>query len=181
MLLREILPGAKRLAAVDPGAAIYTTVGGDVWKPNPQGQVSEARKLGFDLNSHFVDKIEDLDAAFAAIAASGAQALMVSASPLIFRERRRIIDFANESRLPSAFIESFFVEGGGLFSYGSDELATILQSLTQVDKILRGAKPAEIPIEMPTHFDLVINQKTARVLGLTIPESVLLRADRVIE
>ncbi len=179
--LREIVPGAKRLAAIDPGTVIYTTVDGGVWKLDKERPVSEARKVGFDLSSHFVDKAEDLDAAFAAIPAFGAQALLVSSSPLIFRERRRIIDFANRGRLPSAFIESFFVDDGGLLSYGSDPLATVLQSLGQVDKILRGAKPAEMPIELPLRFDLVVNQKTARMLGLTIPPSILLRADRVIE
>ncbi|NRF67271.1 ABC transporter substrate-binding protein [Aquincola sp. S2] len=180
-LLREILPGAKRLAAIDPGTVIYATVDGGVWKPDRDRAVSEARKVGFDLSSHFVDEAKDLDAAFTAITASGAQALLVSASPLIVRERRRIIDFANRSRLPSAFIESFFVDEGGLLSYGSDVSATVLQSLAQVDKILRGAKPAEMPIELPLRFDLVVNQKTARMLGLTIPPTMLMRADRVVE
>jgi putative ABC transport system substrate-binding protein len=179
--LRELLPGAKRLAAIDPGAAIYTTVDGGVLKPDRETPVLEARKVGFDLSRHFVDKAEELDAVFAAIAAAGAQALMVSSSPLITLERKRIIDFANQSRLPSAFIESFFVEAGGLLSYGSDPMATALQSLLLVDKVLRGAKPADLPIEMPTRFDLVVNQKTAKLLGLTIPQSILLRADRVIE
>ena len=106
---------------------------------------------------------------------------MVSSSPLIVQEGRRIIDFANQGRLPSAFIESSFVAAGGLFSYGSDPLDTILQSLIQVDKVLRGRKPTEIPIEMPTRFDLVINQKTARMLGLTVPASILLRSYQVID
>ena len=179
--LRETLPEARRFAAIDPGVAIYTTVSGGVVQLNIESAVSLARRLGIDLVRYTVDKVEDLDTAFAAIEASGSQALMVGASPLILRETRRIVDFANRSRLPSAFIESSFVEAGGLLSYGSDLMATILQSLTQVDKILRGAKPAEIPIEMPTRFDLVINQKTARMLGLTIPPSILVRAERVIE
>jgi putative ABC transport system substrate-binding protein len=179
--LREIVPDAKRLATIDPGTVIYTTVDGGVWKPDAEWQVSAARKVGFDLSSHFVDKAEDLEAAFAAIRASGAQALLVSSSPLIVRERRRIIDFANRSRLPSAFIESSFVDEGGLLSYGSDPLATVLHSLSQVDKILRGARPADMPIELPVRFDLVVNKKTAGVLGLTIPQSILLRADRLIE
>ena len=180
-LLREILPGAKRIATIDPGTAIYTTVDGGVWKPDREKPVSEARKLGIELSRHFVDKAEDLDAALTAISASGAQALMVSSSPLIAREAKRIIDFANQRRLPSAFIESLFVEAGGLLSYGSDPLATMLQSLTLVDKILRGGKPQDMPIELPTRFDLVVHQKTARMLGLTLPQSILLRADRVIE
>ncbi|MCW5744822.1 MAG: ABC transporter substrate-binding protein [Alphaproteobacteria bacterium] len=179
--LREILPDANRLAGIAPGTAIFATVRGGVWQPDKDEGIPEARKLGFELDKHFVDKAEDLDRAFAAIAASGAQALLVSASPLIFGERRRIVDFANQRRLPSAFIESDFVEAGGLLSYGSDVLDTMLQSLSHIDKILRGAKPAELPIEMPSRFDLVINQKTARMLGLTIPQSVLLRAIRVIE
>jgi putative tryptophan/tyrosine transport system substrate-binding protein len=179
--LREILPGAKRIAAIEPGTAIYTKVDGGVLKPDREKPVSEARKLGFELSRHFVDKVEELDAAFTTIAASSAQALMVSSSPLIAREAKQIVAFANQGRLPSAFIESLFVEAGGLLSYGSDPLATVLQSLTQVDKILRGAKPQDMPIELPTRFDLVVNQKTARMLGLTLPQSIILRADRVVE
>ena len=179
--LREILPGAKRLATIDPRTVNYTTVDGTVWKPETGRFTADVRRMGFDVSAYFADKAEDLDAAFSTIPASGAQALLVSSSPLIFRERQRIADFANRNRLPSAFIESFFVEAGGLLSYGSDPVASIRQSLVQVDKILRGAKPADMPIELPLRYDLVVNQKTARLLGLTIPPSILLRADRVIE
>ena len=102
-------------------------------------------------------------------------------SPLLLRERTRIVGFANRHRLPSSFGIRDFVEVGGLFSYAPDAPATIAQSMVYIDKILRGSRPADLPVEQPTKFELVINLKTAKALGLTIPPSLLARADQVIE
>ena len=95
------------------------------------------------------------------------------------RVRRR--QFASRNRLPSLYGARQFVEAGGLVSYGPDQLAMAIQSISYVDKILRGAKPADLPVEMPSRYDLVVNLKTAKALGLRVPQSILVRADRVIE
>lgn len=179
--LREIVPGIERVASLIPGTVGFTTVSGEPMKLDLEGVTRAVGKLGIDLVGHVVDRVEDFDSVLGAIAASGAQAIVASSSPLILRETRRIVEFANQIRLPTGFIESSFVEAGGLLSYGSDPLATILQSVTLVDKVLRGAKPADLPIELPTRYDLVINQRTARTLRLAIPRAILQRADRVIE
>jgi len=104
----------------------------------------------------------------------------VTSSPLLVAETKRVVDFALRHRLPSGFIESHFVAAGGLLSYGSDVWGTIFQSLDYVDAILRGARPSELPIQLPTKLELVINRRTADSLGLKIPQSLRLRADRVI-
>jgi putative ABC transport system substrate-binding protein len=178
--LREIKPEAKRVSAIIAGGTVLTTVAGGVYEP-PSNADLVARHTGIDVSRYPIAKSEDLDAAFASIVGTRSQAIYASSSPLIFQHRQRIADFALQHRLPSVFIEKEFVEAGGLLSYGSDVIATIIQSLGQVDRILRGAKPADIPIEQPTRFDLVVNLKTARAIGVAIPQTVLLRAERVIE
>jgi putative ABC transport system substrate-binding protein len=100
---------------------------------------------------------------------------------MLFNERRRIVDFATEHRLPSMSAERAFVALGGLMSYGANIFDMIRRSAAYVDKILKGANPGDLPIEQPTKFELAINIKTAKALGLTIPQSVLLRADEVIQ
>ncbi|MGH8673359.1 MAG: ABC transporter substrate binding protein, partial [Burkholderiales bacterium] len=142
---------------------------------------SAAKQLGIDHRIHEIARVEDFDAVFAAILESRAQALFVPGTTLTFRERQRFADFANRNRLPSAFNQREFVEAGGLFSYGIDTWETVLQTLVYVDKILRGAKPADLPVELPSKYELVINRKTEKALGLAIPQSVLIRAERVIE
>jgi putative ABC transport system substrate-binding protein len=101
--------------------------------------------------------------------------------PLFVTNLKRIADFAAKSRLPSIFHISEFADSGGLAAYGPDRADLWRRAATYVDKILKGAKPADLPVEQPTRFELVINLKTAKAIGLTIPQSVLFRADRVIE
>jgi putative ABC transport system substrate-binding protein len=107
--------------------------------------------------------------------------LTVLSSPLFVAERRRIADLAKKNRLPTVFASRAYVEAGGLVSYGPNLAEMLRRSATYVDKILKGAKPGDLPIEQPTAFELAVNLKTAKALGLTIPASMLSRADQVIE
>lgn len=180
--LREIVPGLKRVAAVHPHTVIFKTVSGGEFSPQrPAGLDRIFNDFGIELRTHYVGNAADIDAAFADVLQFRAEGLFVTSSPLIVAHMKRIVEFANRHGMPSAFIESPFVEAGGLLSYGSNVWGTIFQSLDYVDKILRGAKPGELPIQLPTQMELVINLGTARMLGLTIPQSLLLRADRVVE
>ena len=110
-----------------------------------------------------------------------AGALTVLTSVMFVNERRRLVDLAAKNRLPAAYQSREFVDAGGLMSYGPDFAALWRHAATYVDKILKGVKPGDLPVEQPTKFELVINLKTAKALGLTIPPSLLLRADQVIE
>ncbi len=177
--LKQISPGMKRLAWIsDPESG--RTVSGDEGVAPPVLQ-DAARILGFELRLYPVRRPEDFDAIFAAAVSWRAQALGAYVSPLLLRERRRIVEFANQYRLPSSFGIKDFVEVGGLLSYAPDTPTTVLQSVVYVDRILRGTRPADLPVEQPTKFELVINLKTAKAIGLTIPPSVLGQADQVIE
>jgi putative ABC transport system substrate-binding protein len=123
----------------------------------------------------------DFDAAFAAIGRGRSDALVVLSEPLVLAHRQRITDFSTRARLPLIAGIKEFTEAGALMTYGASLPDLFRHSASFVDKILKGAKPADLPIEQPTKFELVINLKTAQVLGLTIPPSLLLRADQVIE
>ena len=113
--------------------------------------------------------------------AASTSGLYVLTAPLFLAERRRVAELAKEAGLPTMFARRENVEAGGLVSYGPKLTEQFRQAATYVDKILKGAKPADLPVEQPTKFELVINLKTAKALGLTIPQSVLLRADQVIQ
>jgi putative ABC transport system substrate-binding protein len=180
--LREAVPGLKGVTVIAPGSQIYRTVSGGTFTPTLGAELLAIMDgLGLAIRRHLVASVADIDAALAEAVASRAGGLFVTSSPMIVAQARRIVDSALQHRLPSAFIEGNFVEAGGLLSYGSSIWATIFQSLDYVDRILRGAKPAELPIQLPTQMELVINLKTAAALGLAVPPSLLLRADRVIE
>lgn len=172
--LRDILPSAKRVTAVGETRSLTYTLS------QPLVDMV-ARNTGIEVIRYPVAKAEDIDVAFSAVVDNRSDAVYLHSTELTFANRQRIADLSLRHRLPSLHDESIYVEAGGLLSYGSDIWATIKQSLRQVDRILRGAKPADMPIEQPTRFDLVLNMKTARELGLKIAPAVLLRADRVIE
>jgi len=115
------------------------------------------------------------------MARASADALTVLPSSMVLSERRRLVDLAAKNRLPALYAQREFVYAGGLMSYGPNGADLFRRAATYVDKILKGAKPGDLPVEQPTKFELVINLKTAKALGLTIPQSLLQRADQVIE
>ena len=146
------------------------------------GEVQQAaRTLGVTLQSREVRGVDDFDGVLAATKRERPDALLTLVDPVTFAQRRLIADFAARERLPAMYALREFVEAGGLMSYGVDLRDLFRRGATYVDKILKGAKPGDLPVEQPTKFELVINIRTAKALGLTIPEALLLRADTVIE
>ena len=121
------------------------------------------------------------DSAFSAVIKERPDALFVLFDPMFFAHRARIADFANQNRLPAMYPHREYVEAGGLMAYGADLHDNFRRAATYVDKILKGAKPADLPVEQPTKFELIINVRTAKALGLTLPPSVLARADEVLQ
>jgi len=173
-LLQEVVPGLRRLA-------ILANVN---WRGAVQ-EMDEVQTVAPTLGLDVVDKLElrsadDIAPALAGLK-GGAQALYVSSDPLVAANRVRIITLALAARLPTSFVRRDYIASGGLMAYGPNFLDLNRRSGDFVDRILRGAKPADIPVEQPTKFDLILNLTTAKALGLNIPESFLLRADEVIE
>jgi putative ABC transport system substrate-binding protein len=140
-----------------------------------------AARLGLRLHSLEVRGVGELSRAVRDAAAAGARALFVTPEPLFADNLPRIADLATRNRLPGIFHLREFADAGGLVAYGVDRADLYRRAAIYVDKILKGAKPADLPIEQAAKFELVINLKTAKALGLTIPPSLLLRADQVIE
>ena len=172
-LLREIFPSLRRLAILanvgNPGAALEMG----------EAQVA-ARTLGLEVTTIEIRRGEDIAPGFDALK-SQAEALYVCTDPLVITNRARIQTSAMGARLPTVYNSREYVETGGLMSYGPNFLDQWRRTAEIVDKILRGAKPSDIPVEQPTKFDLVLNLTTAKVLGLTIPSMLIARADEVIE
>ena len=139
-----------------------------------------AQALGIRADAVGVRVPGELDGAFAAIARGGRAVLLVFPSGPTFGERQRLAELALKHRLPAVYDAREYVEAGGLIAYGPNRLELFRRAAVYVDKILKGAKPADLPVEQPTKFELVVNLKTAKALGLTIPPSVLARADEVI-
>jgi putative ABC transport system substrate-binding protein len=172
-LLKEAIPRITRVAALVDRAASAQQV---------STAEAAAQSLGLRFQALTVNSFSDLDAAFGEARRGRSEALIVLGSPLFFAYRTRLVEMAARHRLPTMYHQREFVVGsGGLISYGPDFQDLFRRAATYVDKILQGAKPANLPVERPTKFELVINLKTARALGLTIPPSLLLRADQVIE
>jgi putative tryptophan/tyrosine transport system substrate-binding protein len=173
-VLKEVVPKLSRVAVLmnpaNPGSL-------------PQLREAEvaARALALRLQTLEARVPQEIDSAFAAITRERAGALVVLADAIFTNQVRQIAELAVKSRLPSIYGLREYVEAGGLMVYSPNTLELERRAATYVDKILKGAKPANLPIEQPTNFDLVINLKTANVLGLTIPPSLLLRADQVVE
>jgi putative ABC transport system substrate-binding protein len=136
--------------------------------------------LGLELQSLEVRGPEDLQGAFRAAAKERAHALVALRNLVIFNQRKRIAELAIKSRLPAIYDDRVFVEAGGLMSYGTNQADLYRRAATYVDKILKGAKPADLPVEQPMKFEFIIDLKTAKQIGLTIPPNVLARADKVI-
>ena len=126
-------------------------------------------------------KVEDFDGQFKAITKWRAGGLVTGGGPLMIRNRKRIIEFAAKTKLPAIYTRAEFVEDGGLMNYSASIIDLTRRSATYVDKILKGTKPADLPVEQPIKFDLIINLKAAKQIGLTIPQNVLYRADKVIK
>jgi putative ABC transport system substrate-binding protein len=172
--LRVIVPKASRLVSL--------RFGGVPTRSFEAAAEAAASQLGFTLKRIEVPKAEDLSEAFASILRERAEALFVQPNPIAVNYRAQIAEFALKNRLPTAtYGLREFVDAGGLLSYGHSLAGDFRQVASYVDKILKGAKPGDLPIEQPTKFELVINLKTAKALGLTIPQSLLQRADEVIE
>jgi len=173
-LLREAAPRISHVAVLWNSA-------------NPQGapQVQEIRAAAgkLKITADFFDAgdVASLSKAFAAIAATGAEGIVVAGDPFFTANRARLVDFAASRRLPAVYFFKRFAEAGGLMAYGARAEESYRRAASYVDKILKGAKPADLPVERPTQFELVINLKTARALGLAIPPSLLLQADQVIQ
>jgi len=160
---------------------------GVIWDSKTGGGPAEleatqrgARALGVELQVLEVQRAADVDKAFEMGRKHRAGALITLGSPLLFANRRHLVDLATASGLPVMFQHRAYVDAGGLMSYGPNFPEMFRRAAVYVDKILKGAKPADLPVEQPTKFELVINLKTAKALGLTIPPSVLARADEVI-
>jgi len=171
-LLKAMLPKLTRLAIL--------------WDPSGADQFKAAeaasQSLGLRVQSLKIKPDpDDLSGAFAAAVRGRADAIVVVQTAVFFRERAQIVQLATSHRLPAAFTFREFVETGGLMSYGADLPDMFRRAAFYVDKILKGAKVGDLPMEQPTKFEMVINMRTAKALGLTIPPSLLLRADQVIE
>jgi len=152
---------------------------------NPNSPISEmqaaAQALGVQLQTLEVRSANDFDPAFEAALKARAQALIISPSPLFITYQKQIVEFAAKNRLPAVYTTGDYVIGGGLMSYAHNNLENWRRAAMFVDKILKGAKPADLPVEQPSKFELVINLKAAKQIGVTIPPNVLVRADKVIK
>lgn len=173
-LLREVLPDAARIALlVNPNNPMHRLL---LAEEVPRA----ARKLGVVLPTVEAATVDELETAFASAASQHVDAIIVLGDVLIIREAARVIALAAQHRLPAVHFFRQFADGG-LIVYGPDIFDLLRRAGGYVDKILKGAKPSDLPVEQPTKFDLVINMKTAKALGLNVPPSLLVRADEVIE
>jgi len=173
-LLKELVPGLARVAVFrNPMVSSQSVI--------CQETAVAARSLGVTLHPFDVRGPEDFDTAFAGIQRDKAQALLVFDDATTIAHRARIVALAASNHLPAMYGLREFADDGGLMSYGVNFAVLFRRAATFVDKILRGAKPADLPIEQPTKFELIVNSKAANALGLTVPPTLLARADEVIE
>jgi putative tryptophan/tyrosine transport system substrate-binding protein len=173
-LLHTLVPRLSRIAVLwdssNPGMALRAR--------ETRAAAERTNIAFFDAGAH---NLEELEAMFAELSKQRPLAVVVTAEPFTQEHRNRILDFMARNGIPAMYEEGRFVEGGGLMSYGPNVRDLFRRSAIYVDKILKGAKPADLPVEQPTKFELVINLKTAKALGLTIPDPILVRAEKVIE
>ena len=178
-LLRDLNPSTKRVAVLIMDAAASGNADPNI---SLQQQLQAAAKqLGLQLAIHAIRSGDEIPGAFAKAQQAGAQALIVGATPISIDYRSQIVAMAATHRLPAMYESEGFVDAGGLLSYGPSLADMYRRAAIYVDKILKGAKPADLPMELPVKYDLVVNLKTAKALGLRFPQSLLVRADRVIE
>ena len=175
-LLKQVTPGLSRVAMLWNTASESNRQ----WVTDPE-VVAAAQSLGLKLSPIGVSGPDELDSAFARMKDDGVGGLHVTPDPMLFHHRTRIRDLAIKHRLPTVSAMVAFAEHGGLLWYGMDAGDSYRRAARYIDRILRGAKPAELAVEQPTKFQLVVNLRTAKALGLSIPQPVLVRADRVIE
>ena len=176
-LLTQAVPGVSRVAfLLKPDASPERTM--QIFRKEAD---AAAQALGVQLQVVEARGPEDFDRAFSDMSEARAGALVVLVTPAFFNARQRLVDLAAKHRLPTVFTSRVFVDAGGLMSYGPSTPDMFRRAATYVDKILKGAKPADLPVEQPVKFELVINLKTAKALGLAIPHAMLMRADEVIE
>jgi putative ABC transport system substrate-binding protein len=173
-LLKEVLPRLSRVAVIWNAANPYSAI---VFKETQ----TAAQSLGIQVQSLEVQGTDDFDVAFAAARRERPDGLVAVEDPLTVTHRKIIADFAAKDRLPAVYGLREFVAAGGLMSYGANLADLFQRAAGYVDKILKGAKPADLPVEQPTKFDLVVNLKTAKAMGLDLPSTLLARADEVIE
>lgn len=173
-LLKTVVPGLSRISVIynagEPSAARHIAA-----------ITMAAQALGLKVGDYGMRSLVDFEEIFATLQRDGTQALLPVTDPLIFSQRERIAHFALENRIPGIYEFKAFVGDGGLMSYGPNLNELFRRGAYYVDRILKGAKPADLPVEQPTKFELVINLKSAKALGLTIPTSLLATADQVIE
>jgi len=173
-LLKETVPQLSQVVALQgPG-----TLSSEVTLKETE---VVAQSLGLKLQSQVAKEPDDLNRAFEAISKAHTEALIVTGGPFATAQRKRIVEFAAKSRLPAIYYRREFVEDGGLMSYNANRNDLARRAATYVDKILKGAKPADLPVEQPMKFEFIINLKAAKQIGLTIPPNVLVRADKVIK
>lgn len=173
-LLAQIVPGIKRVAVLrNPGNPLSVLQLKEV--------ETAARALGLQIQRVDFHAPEDLESAFVSMRKERAAGVVLLADPTIVGHRRRVAELAAKYRLPAIFTGSAYAEAGGLMAYGANAPAMFRRAADYVDRILKGAKPGDLPVEQPTKFELVINGKTAKALGLTIPQALLIMADKVIE
>ncbi len=173
-LLKEALPGVSRVAVLVNPTSPYTP-------PFMQERESTGRTLGLALPVHEVRDPDGIGRGLLAMAAERPGAVMVLTDVMFITERRRIVDLLTRSRLPAVYPEREFVDVGGLMFYGASLASLYRHAAVYADRILKGARPADLPVEQPTTLELIVNLKAARAIGLTLPPSVLSRADRVVE
>jgi putative ABC transport system substrate-binding protein len=178
-LLKDVAPGIKNVGV------LHEKIWGEVIRQYYESLVGDveaaAKRLKLGVKATSVEGAPDLDRATERLRAEGVDALYLAASPFMTEHRRRVTALATKYRLPAIYEAATFVEAGGLMSYGPSIPDLYHRGAAYVDRILKGAKPADLPVEQPTKFELVINAQTAKQLGVTVPNPLLLRADRVVE
>ena len=178
-LLKAIVPTLSKVALLRED--LTTSALPQIFDRSDQRVATVARNLGIEIHTFVVRRAGDLAPAFLGMKKNHDQGVLVTSAPFMFLHRKAVIDLAAAHRIPAIYELQVFVEPGGLMSYGVNASEMQRRAAVYVDKILRGAKPADLPIEQPTKFELAINLKTAKALSLTVPQSLLARADQVIQ